>query len=74
MLLISRANQLIGFCMTRAPTDRCVQTDYNTMLKKSKYVKKKLDFRDYFLFPMSVNFREILHLQYKPYTTYMENY
>ena len=50
--------------------------DYNKILKKNKYFKKKKkkDIRHYFLFLVSVVFREILCLQYKPYKTYMDNY
>ena len=52
------------------------KTDYKAIkqyLKKKKHFKKNLDIRDYFLFPMSVVFKEILHPQYKPYTAYLEN-
>ena len=58
---------------TQAPTKRFFQVDYNKILKKVKYFKKNLYVRDYFLFPVPIAFREILRLQYIPYTTYMDN-
>ena len=63
-LLNCKANQLTGFHTIRAPTARYFRKDYNTILKKIK-AKKKLDIRDYFLFPLSVVFGEIVHLSRK---------
>ena len=70
--LICKANRSTAFYMTRTSTAKYFQTDYNT--EKRKKIRKKLDIRDYCSFPMSVVSRETLHLQYKPYTTYMDNY
>ena len=65
-LLICKANQLIGFYRTIALTASHFRKDYNAILKKEKIFQKGIF---YFLFPLSAVLREILRLQYKPYTT-----
>ena len=67
---------LISFTKTIANNVQKRKTNINKYIlqKRKKYFKKKLDIKDYFLFLMSVVFRKILRLQYKPSTTYMDNY
>ena len=73
-LLICKSNKLTHFYTTRAPTERYFRTNYNAILKSNKYIKKKLDIRDYSLHFMPVIYTEIVHPQYNLYITSSGNY